>query len=103
MTAVPAIPQVVSLVLFIIAFLFVYIKKVVHTYANLRYRDILASTHHTLTSRDCTIIVPTVDASRPEFVDTIHHALATEPRAVIVATVGRKNAEAVETLIRERG
>ena len=88
----------VSAALFGVSFLWVYTKKIVHVYANLRAQNASPHHDHTLTTGDCTIVIPTIDTSRPEFVDTVHHALQTNPGKIFIVTVGQKNIEMANTL-----
>ncbi|KAH9223848.1 nucleotide-diphospho-sugar transferase [Leptodontidium sp. 2 PMI_412] len=75
----------------IVLFLFKFIKIVVHTLSFLLYRPYPVSRNPSVTSRDVTVIIPTVGTiDDVEFRETLSTILANSPAEIIVCTVGEK-------------
>ncbi|KAH6720149.1 nucleotide-diphospho-sugar transferase [Leptodontidium sp. MPI-SDFR-AT-0119] len=76
---------------FEVLFLFKFIKIVVHTLSFLLYRPYPVSRNPSVTSRDVTVIIPTVGTiDDVEFRETLSTILANSPAEIIVCTVGEK-------------
>jgi cellulose synthase/poly-beta-1,6-N-acetylglucosamine synthase-like glycosyltransferase len=73
---------------FVFHFVFKFLKVVVHTVSYSLYRPMPTPRNPTLTSKDCTVIVPTVGDLDDEFVECIRSILACNPKGVIISTVG---------------
>jgi hypothetical protein len=87
---------------FLVLLVFKFLKVFVHTISYLSYRPIQKPSCPTLTSKDCTVIVPTVGDLDDEFVECIQSILSCDPAGVIVSTAGdekRRLAEQVCTMI----
>ena len=76
---------------FEVLFLFKFIKVVVHTISFLLYRPYPIPRCPSVTSRDVTVIIPTVGAiDEADFRETLSTTLANLPAEIIVCTVGDK-------------
>ena len=73
---------------FILLFLFRYLRLVVNTIAFWQYKPYFPKLHPTYTAKDVTVIVPTVDPTASSFKDCIVSILNTLPAQVIIVAAG---------------
>lgn len=73
---------------FLYLFVFKFFKVVVHTISYIMYRPPPPPADPTLTSLDCTVIIPTVGDMDGEFIETVESILACNPAGLIISTVG---------------
>lgn len=74
--------------LFILLFFFRYIRLMVDMIGIWIYSPTPIPSDPTLTSKDTTVIVPTVDPFNPDFAECISSIAATEPASIIIVTAG---------------
>ncbi len=73
---------------FLFLFFFKFLKVLVHTISYNLYRPPQIPDAPTLTSLDCTVIIPTVGDMDGEFIETVQSILACNPAGLIISTVG---------------
>ena len=74
--------------LFGFLFLFRYIRLLVNIFGFLIYEPIHVPSNSTLTSKDTTVIIPTVDPFNIDFAECIFSVAATKPASIIIVTAG---------------
>ena len=77
-----------SLAWFLFLFAFKYFRQAVHLVAFLRYRPAPRPAHPTYTSRDVTVVLPTVDPGNPWFQKALINCCANGPRQIVIVTAG---------------
>lgn len=85
--------------LFYFAFLFTfrYLRLIVHLVSFWCYKPTPVPANPTLTSKDCTVILPTVDPENPEFIECIESCLINKPAEILIVTVGQEKADLCKT------
>jgi hypothetical protein len=73
---------------FLFLSLFKFLKVFVHTISYNVYKPPRMPEYATLTSLDCTVIIPTVGDMDGEFIETVQSILACNPTGLIISTVG---------------
>ncbi|KAK0665097.1 hypothetical protein DIS24_g60 [Lasiodiplodia hormozganensis] len=79
------------LCLFVILFLFRYVRLVVHIIAYNSFKAKPVLENPTFTAKDVTVIMPTVEPRGEAFEECIHRVVANGPAKVLVVTVGHEN------------
>lgn len=87
---------------FLFLFLFKFLKVFIHTISYIVYRPPRRPGHGTLTSQDCTVIIPTVGYMDDEFIETVHSILACNPAGLIISTVGAEKLKRTASLCSDR-
>jgi hypothetical protein len=78
---------------FIILFIFRYLRLLVHIFAFFwlyKPTPISDAGTRTITERDVTVIIPTVEPGNPDFAECLASVLANHPRTIHIVTVGRE-------------
>jgi cellulose synthase/poly-beta-1,6-N-acetylglucosamine synthase-like glycosyltransferase len=73
---------------FLYLFIFKFFKVIVHTISYHTYRPTPIPHEPSLTSLDCTVIIPTVGDMDSEFIETVESILTCNPADLIISTVG---------------
>jgi cellulose synthase/poly-beta-1,6-N-acetylglucosamine synthase-like glycosyltransferase len=79
--------------LFALAFVFRYLRLIVHIWAYLNFKDVPEDDPPLFTSFDCAIVIPTVNPLNVDFHRTLVKAFANKPREVLIVTVGGRNVQ----------
>jgi hypothetical protein len=86
--------------IFLFLFVFRFTRLVVHIFSNLvLYKATPIPAQPTLTPKDCTIILPTVEPGNDYFKLCVNSVLANGPRAIIIVTVGTANRRRAEEVV----
>ncbi|KAK5199536.1 hypothetical protein LTR92_000076 [Exophiala xenobiotica] len=88
---------------FIILFIFRYLRLLVHIFAFVwlyKPTPIPGAGTRTITERDVTVIIPTVEPGNPDFAEYLASVLANHPRTIHVVTVGRELLAQARVIIR---
>ncbi|EAU37664.1 conserved hypothetical protein [Aspergillus terreus NIH2624] len=86
--------------LFILLSVFRYLRLVVHIFSFwFLYKPALIPRQPTYSRRDCSIILPTVDPSNPDFEECLLSCLRNGPGEIIIVTVGEKLTTLTKTLV----
>ena len=82
-----------KLKIFVILFLFRYVRLIVNLTAFCLYKPVAVPTHPSLTAKDVTVIVPTVAPYGKDFEECIQSIQANGPAKIVIVTAGPGNYE----------
>ncbi|KAF6234803.1 hypothetical protein HO173_007023 [Letharia columbiana] len=82
-----------KLKIFVILFLFRYVRLIVNLTAFCLYKPVAIPTHPSLTAKDVTVIVPTVAPYGKDFEECIQSIQANGPAKIVIVTAGPGNYE----------
>lgn len=82
-------------------FIFRYLRLIVHLISFWLYRPARIPIHPSVTSRDVTVILPTVDPENRDFRECIQSCLRNRPAEILIVTVGREMKRLCERVVDE--
>lgn len=80
-------------------FVFRYLRLVVHIISFWLYRPAPIPAHPTVTPRDVTVILPTVDPGNQDFKECIKSCFKNKPYEILIVTVGRDKQRLCEDVV----
>lgn len=86
--------------LFLFLFVFRYLRLVVHVISTGFYRPAPIPACRTITEKDCTVIIPTVDPENPQFHGCMSSIITNAPLEIRIVTVGKRLQELTKRIIK---